>query len=128
MKLHLKDKVMIMSGRDRGKTGDIIAVLPTKNQVVVEGLNTSKRHAKPTTQNPRGGINELIKPLDASKVAIIDPKSGRPARISYRVAKDGSKERIFTVSSFTNKKTKKAVAPKTESKDEATPKKEKVTK
>jgi len=103
MKLQLKDKVMVIAGRDKGKTGEVIGVLPKTNKVVVAGVNTAKRHQKPTTQNPRGGIVELTKPLDISKVQVLDPKTGKPARIGLKVVKDGSKERVFKVSSFTNK-------------------------
>lgn len=120
MKLQLKDKVMVITGRDKGKTGEVIAVLPKTNQVVVAGVNTAKRHQKPTQQNPRGGIVELTKPLAASKVQVLDPKTGKPARIGLKVVKDGSKERIFKVSSFTNKgkKTKAAdTKPKADTKE-----------
>ena len=108
LKLRLKDKVMITAGRDKGKTGEIIAVLPKANQVVVEGLNTVKRHQKPTTQNPRGGIIEMTRPIDASKVAALDPKTNKPARISYSVNDKGVKQRIFKISKFSNSKNKKS--------------------
>ncbi len=112
MKLRLKDKVLVTAGRDKGKTGEVLAILPKANQVVVEGVNVVKRHQKPTTQNPRGGIVELTKPLDASKVQVLDPKTGKPARVSYKRAADGSKERVFTVAKFSNK-AKKLKAEKT---------------
>ncbi|MCC7289312.1 50S ribosomal protein L24 [bacterium] len=108
MKLQLKDKVIVISGRDRGKTGQIVAVLPKHNQVVVEGVNVAKRHTKPNAKQPKGGIIETVKPIDVSKVMVVDPATGRPARVGYKVGKNGSKERVFKVSKFVNKKTKPA--------------------
>lgn len=104
MKLKLKDKVMVISGKDKGRTGEIVAVLRGKNQVVVSDVNIVKRHTKPNRDNPRGGILDVTKPLDASKVMVLDPTSGKPARIGYTVSKTGKKERIFKVSKFKNKK------------------------
>lgn len=108
MKLQLKDKVMVIAGRDKGKTGTVVAVLPKANQVVVEGVGVAKRHTKPSQQNPKGGIVELTKPIDASKVMAIDPSTGRPARIGYKQTAKGKKERVFKVSSFKNKVVKKS--------------------
>ena len=119
-KIRLKDKVMIVTGRDKGKTGEVVAVLPRENKVVIAGLNTVKRHQKPTTQNPSGGIVELTKPIEASKVQVLDPKSGKPARVSFEKRADGSKERVFNVSKFSNKKK----ATKTEAPKKDTDKKE----
>lgn len=95
MKLRKGDKVMVLSGRDKGKTGEISAVLPYASKVLVEGINVVKRHTKPSNKHPQGGILELTKPVDAAKVMAIDPNSGQPGRIGYRFAKDGSKERFF---------------------------------
>lgn len=111
MKLQRKDTVMVMSGRDRGKTGEIVAVLPRTNQVVIEGVNVVKRHTKPSQSSPKGGIIELTKPVKASKVMVIDPSSGRPARIGYKLDKNGKKERIFKVSPFKNTGSKKPAKP-----------------
>lgn len=104
MKLRLKDKVMVISGSSKGKKGEIVKVLPRKNMVVVEGINVVKKHQKPTTQNPKGGIIELTKPIDVGKIMAIDPKTSKPARIGYKLSSNGKKERIFKVSKFTNKK------------------------
>ena len=111
MKLRLKDKVMIISGRDKGKTGEILQVLPATQTVIVEGVNKLKKHKKPTQQDPRGGIIELTKPISISKVQIIDPKSGKPARIGWKINDDGSKDRIFKVAKFENKKASAKNAP-----------------
>ena len=111
MKLKLKDKVIVIKGRDHGKTGQVIAVLPKDNQVVVEGINTVKRHTKPNAKQPKCGIVELTKPIDASKVMVIDPATGRAARIGYKTNKNGGKERIFKVSKFANSKAKSVAKP-----------------
>ncbi len=103
MKLRLKDKVMVIRGRDKGKKGEVVAVLPKENKVVVEGINIAKKHTKPSAKTPRGGIVELAKPIDVAKVMILDPTSGKPARIGYKLDAKGNKERIFKVSKFQNK-------------------------
>lgn len=117
MKLKLKDKVMVISGRDKGKKGEIIAVLPQKNQVVVEGVNVVKKHQKPDAKHPKGGIVELTKPIDCAKVKVIDPVSGRPARIGYKISAKDEKERVFKVSKFENKKPAKPKKDKVDKKE-----------
>lgn len=112
MKLQKKDKVLITSGRDKGKTGTIAVVLPKTNQIVVDGINVVKKHTKPSQSNPQGGILEITKPISASKVMVIDPSSGRAARIGYKLGKDGKKERIFKVPAFKNAKKAKPAAKK----------------
>ena len=102
MKLRVKDKVMVITGKYKGKTGEVIKVLPRENSVVVEGINIVKRHTKPTNQNPKGGIVEQTKPIGTSKVMVLDPKTNKPARVGYAVSKAGKKERVFKVSKFKN--------------------------
>jgi large subunit ribosomal protein L24 len=81
--------------------------------VIVEGINVYKRHTKPSQKVPRGGILDITKPIDVSKVMVLDPASGKPARVGYTVKADGSKERIFKVSAnHEAKKTKKADSAK----------------
>jgi large subunit ribosomal protein L24 len=112
MKLRKDDKVMVMIGRDKGKSGKVLAIMPATGQVVVEGVNLIKRHTKPSQKHPRGGILEIIKPIDASKVMALDPHSGKPARIGFEIKPDGSKERIFKVSpNHDRKEAKKATKP-----------------
>ena len=108
MKLAKGDKVIVITGRDKGKTGTVQSVLPKTGQVLVENINVVKRHTKPSTKTPRGGILEVTKPIDASKVMAIDPATGNPARIGYAMKADGSKERIYKVSPNHAKHTKKA--------------------
>lgn len=95
MKLRKGDRVVVLSGRDKGKNGEITAVLPKQLKVVVGGVNVSKRHTKPSSKHPQGGILDLTKPISVSKVMAVDPQTGTPGRISYTINKDGSKERIF---------------------------------
>lgn len=121
MKLRVKDKVLVISGRDKGKKGEVLVVLPKKNQVVVESINVIKRHTKPSQKNPKGGILEVTKPIDSSKVMVLDPHSGKPARVGYNIDSKGNKERVFKTSSFVNKKTatkKPAKSAETKKKNE----------
>lgn len=117
MKLRKADKVIVITGRDKGKTGVVQAVLPKSNMVVVENINVVRRHTKPSNKQPRGGILDITKPIDASKVMILDPDSGNPARVSYEIKPDGSKERIFKVSPNHEKARKKAEVKKAKDKD-----------
>ena len=119
MKLKLKDKVMVTAGRDKGKTGEIIAILPKANKIVVDNINIAKRHMKPTQSNPRGGIVEVSRPLDVSKVQVLDPKTNKPARVSYKLNASGVKERVFKVSAFSNKKATKKTPAKSEASKKA---------
>jgi large subunit ribosomal protein L24 len=129
MKIKRQDKVMIILGKDKGKTGTVMAVLPAENKIVVENLNIIKRHTKPSQKQPRGGILEIAKPIDISKVMVLDPASGKPSRVGYQFKADGSKERIFKVSPNHDKKAKKdekAVKPEKSDK-KATDTKKKAT-
>jgi large subunit ribosomal protein L24 len=99
-KIRLKkgDTVMVRSGKYKGKTGTITATHPTLNAVTVEGINIVKKHQKATQANPQGGIIELTKPIDVSKVGIVDPTSKKPTKIGYRIESDGSKTRLYKAS------------------------------
>ncbi|MEQ6376628.1 50S ribosomal protein L24 [Bacillaceae bacterium S4-13-58] len=93
--MHVKkgDKVMVISGKDKGKQGTILEAYPKKDRVLVEGINLVKKHAKPSQDNPQGGILNQEAPVHVSNVMPIDPKSGEPTRVGYEV-KDGKKVRI----------------------------------
>ncbi|HLG26422.1 50S ribosomal protein L24 [Paenisporosarcina macmurdoensis] len=93
--MHVKkgDKVMVISGKAKGKTGTIIASFPKTDRVVVEGLNLVKKHMKPNQANPQGGIVSQEASIHVSNVMLIDPKSGEPTRVSYKV-EDGKKVRV----------------------------------
>lgn len=95
-KLHVKkdDNVIVITGKDKGKKGRVIAAYPRENRVLVEGVNMVKRHTRPNPQNQQGGIIEREAPIHVSNVMHIDPKSGQPTRIGYKVLENGKKVRI----------------------------------
>lgn len=95
MKLKRGDTVKIITGSFKGSTGKIVAVLPAKNAVKVEGIGIVKRHVKPNMLQPQGGIQEVHQPIDVSKVALItDAKTGKTSRVGYLVKKSGEKTRV----------------------------------
>ncbi|WP_248929021.1 50S ribosomal protein L24 [Paenibacillus hamazuiensis] len=95
-KLHVKkdDTVFVITGKDKGKKGRVIACFPRENRVLVEGINMVKKHAKPSQQNPQGGIINQEAPIHVSNVMLIDPKSGKPTRVGYKVLENGKKVRV----------------------------------
>ncbi|WP_084783987.1 50S ribosomal protein L24 [Paenibacillus sp. FJAT-26967] len=95
-KLHVKkdDTVFVISGKDKGKKGRVIAAYPRENRVLVEGINMIKKHAKPSQANPQGGIINQEASIHASNVMLVDPKSGKPTRVGYKVLENGKKVRI----------------------------------
>ena len=94
-KLHVKsgDNVMVISGKDKGKKGRILAAYPKTGRVLVEGVNMVKKHTRPNAANPQGGIVTQEAAIDSSNVMIIDPKTGEPTRIGHKVV-DGKKVRV----------------------------------
>jgi len=97
MKILKGDKVVVIAGKDKGKEGIVQAVYPKVNKVVVEGVNVHKKHKKPTQNNPEGSVVEMYVPIDASNVAIIDPKTKKASRVGYKLEK-GKKVRISKAS------------------------------
>lgn len=93
--MHVKkgDKVQVISGKDKGKQGVILEAYPKKDRVLVEGVNVIKKHSKPSQMNPQGGIISQEAPIHVSNVMPIDPKTGKPTRVGYKVV-DGKKVRI----------------------------------
>lgn len=93
--MHVKkgDKVQVITGKDKGKSGKIIAAFPKKDRVIVEGLNMVKKHTKPSNVNPQGGILNVEAPIHVSNVMLIDPKTGEPTRVNREI-KDGKKVRV----------------------------------
>jgi len=92
-KIRKGDTVVILSGKDKGKTGEVVRSLPKQSKVVVSGVNVHARHRKPTQLNPQGGIERKEAPLHVSNVAIADPKSGKATRVRFE-ERDGKKVRI----------------------------------
>jgi large subunit ribosomal protein L24 len=85
--------VIVLTGRDKGRQGAVLKVLPKESRVVVEGLNIVHRHTRPTQGDPQGGIKTKEAALHISNVAIVDPKSGGATRVGFRV-EDGKKVRF----------------------------------
>lgn len=100
MKLKVGDKVEVISGSDKGKTGKIIKTLRSENKVIVEGVHIVKKHQK-SNGNTTGGILEIEAPIDASNVMIIDPKAKKRTRIGYTNDKNNKKVRISVKSKET---------------------------
>jgi large subunit ribosomal protein L24 len=95
-KLHVAkgDTVRVISGEYRGKEGKVLRVYPKEFRIEVEGVNVVKKHKRAASANEESGIIELTAPIAASKVMLLDPKSGEPTRVRRRVNKDGTVERI----------------------------------
>ena len=93
-KIKKGDNVVVLSGKDKGKTGTVAQVLPKDGKVVVEGINMIARHRKPNQQNPQGGIDRYEAPMHIAKVAVADPKDGKPTRVGTKILKDGRKVRF----------------------------------
>jgi large subunit ribosomal protein L24 len=92
MKLKKGDTVVVISGKDKGTEGEIAQVLPSDNKVIVNGVNTAKKHSKPSKGNQQGGIIDRDMPIDASNVMLVH--KGKPTRVGYRINSDGTKVRI----------------------------------
>ncbi|MDP7380979.1 MAG: 50S ribosomal protein L24 [Alphaproteobacteria bacterium] len=92
-KIKKGDRVVVTTGRDKGKSGEVLAVQRDRNRVLVQGVNLVKRHQKPS-QTAQGGIINKEAPLHISNVAHIDPKTDQPTRVGYRLLDDGRKVRF----------------------------------
>ena len=93
LKIKKGDKVIVISGRDRGKTGEVFEVMPQENRLKVRGVNVVKRHTK-ASASQQGGIVEMEAPIHVSNVAHVDPKSNKPTRVGYKTLEDGRKVRV----------------------------------
>lgn len=87
------DSVVVTTGRDKGKTGEVLGVMPKDGRVLVQGVNMIKRHTRPS-QTQQGGIIEREAPLHLSNVMLADPKTGEPTRVGFKVLDDGRKVRV----------------------------------
>jgi large subunit ribosomal protein L24 len=88
------DTVVVISGKDKGKTGKVMRVLREDDRVVIEGINLVKRHTRPSPRNPSGGILEREQPLHACKVMPLDPKTGKGTRVRFSTLEGGKKVRV----------------------------------
>ena len=93
-KLHIKkgDTVYVNAGNDKGKTGKVLSVDPSKDRAIIEGINMVSKHTKPNAQNPQGGIIKQEAGIHVSNLQLIDPQSGKPTRVGHKVV-DGKKIR-----------------------------------
>ena len=92
-KIKKGDRVIVLAGKDKGRQGQVIKVLPKDDRVVVAGVNMVKRHTRPSQGDPQGGIKNKEAALHISNVAFVDPKSGEPTRVGFRI-EDGKKVRV----------------------------------
>ena len=94
MKIKKGDRVRVLSGKDRGKEGEVTFAFPSEGKVIVEGVNMVKKHQKPTRATMQGGIIDKDMPIDVSNVAVVSPADGKPTRVGYRFTPEGTKVRI----------------------------------
>jgi large subunit ribosomal protein L24 len=92
-KIKKGDRVIVLAGKDKGRQGQVVKVLPKENRLFVSGVNMVKRHTRPTQADPQGGIKNKEAALHISNVAFVDPKSGEPTRVGFRV-ENGKKVRV----------------------------------
>lgn len=92
-KIKRGDTVQVISGKEKGRRGEVREVLPKKNRVVIEGINERTRHARPTQQNQQG-LYTFNAPVDISNVMLVDPSNGEPTKVGYRFTDSGEKVRV----------------------------------
>jgi len=93
LKIKKGDKVVVLAGRDKGRSGEVLKALPTDARVIVQGVNMIKRHTRPSAASG-GGIIEKEAPIHVSNVALLDPKDDKPTRIGFKTLEDGTKVRF----------------------------------
>ena len=92
-KIKKGDTVVVLSGKDKGRSGEVTKAMPKEGKVIVSGVNVAVRHRKASQANPQGGLERSEAPLHVSKVALQDPKSGKPTRVRFEI-RDGKKVRV----------------------------------
>ena len=92
-KIKKGDKVVVLTGRDKGRTGEVVQVMPKEERALVRGVNLVKRHQR-QTMNQEGGIIQKEAPLHLSNLALADPKDGKPTRVGFKILDDGRKVRF----------------------------------
>lgn len=93
LKIKKGDQVVVITGRDKGKKGEVLKVLPDENRVVVSGVNMAKRHQKPSATG-QGGIISKEATINVSNVALVDPKTGKASRVGFKFLENGEKVRV----------------------------------
>ena len=99
-KIKKGDKVVVLAGKDKGRSGEVTQVMPKDGKLLVDGINVHAKHRKPTQENPQGGIDRKPAPLHMSNVALADPKDGKPTRVRFE-EKDGKRVRVAVKSGET---------------------------
>lgn len=95
-KIRKGDEIVVITGKDKGKRGTVLRVIPAEDRVVVEGVNVYKKHQKPNPmKGQQGGIVEIIKPLHVSNVAIFNKATGKADRVGFKILEDKTKVRVF---------------------------------
>ncbi len=94
MKIKKGDRVRVLTGKDRGKEGVVMTALPQVHKVVVEGVNTARKHQKRTRATMEAGLMDIDMPIPVANVAVISPKDGKPTRVGYKIKDDGTKVRV----------------------------------
>jgi large subunit ribosomal protein L24 len=97
-KIKKGDRVHVLAGRDKGKRGEVLRVMPSEDRALVQGVNLVKRHTKQTRFGETGGIVTKESPIHLSNLALIDPKTDKPTRVGFRVLEDGKKVRVAKAS------------------------------
>ena len=92
-KIRKGDRVVVLNGKDKGRTGDVLKVFPEKARAIVQGVNVAKRHQRQTAQS-EGGIVSKELPVHLSNLALEDPKDGKPTRVGFKTLEDGRKVRV----------------------------------
>ena len=92
-KIRKGDKVVVLTGKDKGRTGEVLSVMPKEDRAIVRGINMIVRHQK-QTQSQQGGLIRKEAPIHLSNLAIADPKDGKPTRVGFRIHEDGTKVRV----------------------------------
>ena len=96
-KIKKGDKVVVLAGRDKGKSGEVLSVIPKEDRAVVQGVNMVKRHTR-ATQQTQGGILSKESTIHLSNIAVADPKTGKATRVGFKVLEDGRKVRFAKIS------------------------------
>ena len=94
LKIKKGDTVKVLSGNDKGKTGEVLEVLPKTEKILVKGINIKKKHVKPRRQGEEGGLVKTEFPIHSSKVSVVCPKCGKAVRIGFELDKDSNKVRV----------------------------------
>ena len=94
MKIHAGDRVVVLSGKDKGAEGVVERAIPEKGKIIVEGVNVAHKHQAPTRGDQQGGIIEKAMPIDVSNVAVVSPGDGKATRVGYLITEEGQKVRV----------------------------------